>query len=257
MLVSMSMQQNYSPPHNAADTKSLSSMIQQQTTTSMEDCSKMKDYLLPRDDGNNHHHNDNHHNNNNNQTPGSLSASSVARRQQQVLTKTKSTSTSSYALPKKETSRLVSGIGLVDRDAFMDRFDMGVPLDATVQGNERVMILYSNELSFPISMHKHGLKSSTVGDGTDDTTTGTDTDTTTTTSTDDGPIRYISDVNEATENCDSVHIVLTSVRPHDKQCIALMVRTLCLIHISQFKFFARLPQGLPLPFVRIVLTNCV
>lgn len=192
MLVAMNMQQNF-------DTKSIiSSMIKTSShSTTTEDCNTLKDDHPPENGGNK----------NPLQVPASgTSSASSSRRQVSSITTSSSASSSSHSLPKKETSRLVSGIGLVDRDAFAERFDMGVPLDATVKGNERVLLLYSNELSFPNSMQTKK-------------TSGDDADTATS---DDGPIRYIGSVEEATENCDSVHVVLSSVRPHDKQCVAIM-----------------------------------
>jgi hypothetical protein len=130
------------------------------------------------------------------------------------------TSSSSFSLPKREVAKIVSGIGLVDRDAFADRFDMGVPLDATTAGNERVVLLYSTEKAFPTSMQIEANLTSTSG------VTGND-----------GPIRYIGDVHEATENCDSLHVVLTSV-DHGKKCVAIMGQYES-YHIQKFM---RLPE---------------
>jgi hypothetical protein len=46
-------------------------------------------------------------------------------------------------------NKLFAGMARVGRDDFMQRFDVGVPMDVTKRGNEEVLILYSDEYSLP------------------------------------------------------------------------------------------------------------
>ena len=86
---------------------------------------------------------------------------------------------------EEHTGNFVSGLGFVDRDEFASAFDIGVPLDETQTGNDRVLLLYSDPNAFPQNDGK-------------------------------GPIS----VEDATVNCHNLHLILSHPRNH--QCIAIM-----------------------------------
>ena len=87
--------------------------------------------------------------------------------------------------------KLFVGMARVNRDQFTKRFDIGVPLDATKPGNEDVLILYSDEKSFPDG---YASRSEEMPKLTAKT---------------------------ATKHCNTLKVVLT--QPHQtKQCLAIM-----------------------------------
>ena len=68
-------------------------------------------------------------------------------------------------------------------------FDMGVPLDASKSDNKQVVLLYNSKNAFPD-------KDDTAGQ---------------------------LSVDDATKNCDQLHVVLTQPEPNKrKQCLAVM-----------------------------------
>lgn len=93
----------------------------------------------------------------------------------------------------KHTGVYASGMEFVDRDEFAAAFDTGVPLDPTGHGNDRVTILYSENWAMP-------LKNATQRDYPS------------------GPALSVED---ATKNCNNLHVVLTSDTRRN-QCIAIM-----------------------------------
>jgi hypothetical protein len=94
--------------------------------------------------------------------------------------------------PKHHVGDLISGIGLVNRDEFASKFDMGVPLDPSTPENDHVVILYSHDEAVPSAS----------------------TNTTTTTTT-------FHNVDYATQNCENLHVILTHPS-RKRQCVALM-----------------------------------
>jgi len=103
---------------------------------------------------------------------------------------------------------LFAGMGLVNRDDFAEKFDIGVPVDATSDGNQDVMLLYTSEWSLPdVTQARLQRRRDEAGDGGGDAA-------------EDFLATYESP-ELATENCRVVKILLTE--PHDKpHCIAIM-----------------------------------
>lgn len=91
------------------------------------------------------------------------------------------------AFDKDHTGKFASGMEFVDRNDFADRFDIGVPLDETTNGNDKVLLLYSDRSAFPDTKHEEPLS-----------------------------------VEEATTNCHNLHVVLTHANGRKNQCIAIM-----------------------------------
>lgn len=54
-------------------------------------------------------------------------------------------------------NKLFAGMARVSRDAFIQRFDVGVPMDPTKKGNEEVMIFYSDEHALPHKSAREGI----------------------------------------------------------------------------------------------------
>lgn len=79
--------------------------------------------------------------------------------------------------------------------SFSTEFDMGVPLDQVKEGEEDVLLLYSNVKAHP---KKHANEVSQLNK----------------------PVPLLT-VDDAIENCDELHIVLTD-QTNRKQCIALV-----------------------------------
>jgi hypothetical protein len=92
--------------------------------------------------------------------------------------------------PQSNVGDLVSGVGLVDREAFATKFDMGVPLDESKTQNDNVIILYSHDHAMPFEKMPNK--------------TG-----------------FFSNVEEATQNCENLHVILTHTN-RKRQCVALM-----------------------------------
>jgi hypothetical protein len=100
----------------------------------------------------------------------------------------------SDAFETSHTGGFASGMEFVDRDDFASVFDVGVPLDASSKGNDRVLLVYSDPKAFP------------------NTKTQTTAKTTTTTT--------ALSALDATANCHNLHLVYTQKR--DRQCLAIM-----------------------------------
>jgi hypothetical protein len=100
-------------------------------------------------------------------------------------------------IPQSSMGRVINGMGRVDRDAFANRFDTGVPLDPSGRGNQDVLILYSGVAAMP--QNQYAKQQITSGH----------------------EIPLLNSVEEATENCDNLHIVLTH-QDRTRQCVALM-----------------------------------
>jgi hypothetical protein len=94
--------------------------------------------------------------------------------------------TSNYFAVPDTLKKLVAGIGRVDRDAFFEAFDVGVPKDKSEKGNEEVLLLYSHDSALP-----------------------------------DKGISTTLSPEEATKHCHSMKLVFTE--PHQKnQCLAIV-----------------------------------
>jgi len=97
-----------------------------------------------------------------------------------------------------EVDAIANGMAYVDRTAFAERFDVGVPLQESVTGNEQVLLLYSTSKSLPSSdPYKFAeTKSNTK-------------------------IPFFDDIDAATENCDTLNLILA--QPFEpRQCFAMM-----------------------------------
>ena len=91
---------------------------------------------------------------------------------------------------KAKTGKFASGIEFVDRNDFAASFDTGVTLDKSTTGNNQVAILYSDAKAFPAKSSYDAGRSLSV--------------------------------EEATSNCNNLHLVLTHTEGRTKQCIAIM-----------------------------------
>jgi len=90
--------------------------------------------------------------------------------------------------------KIAVGMTLVPRADFTSKFDMGVPLQQTKPGNDKVLILYSKDAQ-----------------PTNDYST-----------TQQGDVPLIADSNEATANCDFLNVILTDVGQGRRQCVAIV-----------------------------------
>ena len=96
-----------------------------------------------------------------------------------------------------QLSNVVVGMTRVDRDEFTKTFDLGVPLDNSDPRNKEVLLLYANEDSMPSDpFQKSEAKSQTA-------------------------IPKVT-AEEATQNCNSLHIVLQDHSGRRKQCTAVL-----------------------------------
>jgi hypothetical protein len=91
--------------------------------------------------------------------------------------------------------KFATGMGRISKAEFAKRFDMGVPLDLPREGEEDVLLLYSNEGAHPPRFSKQ-------------------------LSARHEPIPLISP-EEATAHCHEMHIVLTD-QSNRRQCVALV-----------------------------------
>lgn len=82
----------------------------------------------------------------------------------------------------------------IPKDAFADKFEMGIPLDKPVQGAADVLLLYNSQNAMP-NKHKSALSRS---------------------------VTEITSVEEAVENCDHVNMIFTDHEGRRKQCIAIL-----------------------------------
>jgi hypothetical protein len=123
----------------------------------------------------------------------------VSRRLQQEKQKVFATDASSSSLlfPQKTLGKFASGMSRVNRDQFATQFDMGVPLDQSDRGNQEVLILYGHGSALPKNnSDMEAAKSS-------------------------GQVPLIDSVDQAVENCEHLHVILTS-NGRKKQCLAVM-----------------------------------
>ena len=128
-----------------------------------------------------------------------------------------------------EVSSFATGMALLDRDEFATKFDTGVPLDKTKDTNSRVLLLYSQALSLP--------KNRTLAHDVRKL---------------NSPVPTVSSIEDATQNCDFLNIVLTDFAPRRAQCIAVMGQYEA-YHIQKFarldEYGSPLNRTLPLRYV--------
>jgi hypothetical protein len=95
-------------------------------------------------------------------------------------------------------SKFAHGQILIDRDNFTKTFDIGVPFDPTIEGNEHVLLLYNRDVSLP--------KDRTLAHAARK----------------QGDIPVTNSALEATENCDFLNIILTDFKSKRAQCWAML-----------------------------------
>ena len=124
-------------------------------------------------------------------------------------------------------SSIMGGMAAVDRTSFAERFDVGVPLEESSKGNENVLLLFSHESSVPIS---DPYKAAEAKSNT--------------------KIPFIDDIEIATENCDTLNLILT--QPGEaRQCFAMMgqYRSFHLQKFMRLPEKGKLDRSLPLRLV--------
>lgn len=89
----------------------------------------------------------------------------------------------------KSMNRLFAGMARVDRDAFFEKYDTGVPQDETMPGNEQVLLLYSHADALPQDHSGEGMPSLPV--------------------------------EEATQHCSTLKVVLTEPNKRN-ECLAIV-----------------------------------
>jgi hypothetical protein len=99
--------------------------------------------------------------------------------------------------PGGTVGRFATGMARVNRDEFAAAFDTGVPLDLSSDGNKEVLLLYNKNAALPTNAFDKSQAQSLT------------------------EIPLIGSVQDATENCDNLHVVLTDFN-RNKQCIAIM-----------------------------------
>jgi hypothetical protein len=112
----------------------------------------------------------------------------------------------------------LGGAATVDRTAFAEQFDIGVPLQKSGRGNENVLLLYAHPDAVPLSDLYKAVEARSNTKVPD----------------------YGKDVDVATENCDTVNLILA--QPGERtQCYAIMGQFRG-FHIHKFM---RLPESGP------------
>jgi hypothetical protein len=117
-----------------------------------------------------------------------------------------------HSFQYKYTGNYVAGFEFLDRDEFIHQFDSdlgGVPMDdSDKHGNQKVMLLYSDNSAFP-------------DDNTSKNTNNTDNIREVQNDNPENPNTQFLNVNDATKNCNQLHLIFTSTNRH-KQCIAII-----------------------------------
>lgn len=128
----------------------------------------------------------------------------------------------------KEMELFAGGLASVDREEFVERFDMGIPLDKSEPKNKQVLLFYSSEKAMP----------TTDPFKADEAKANTE-------------IPYIDDVEQAVENCDTLNVILTQPREW-QQCFAFVGQYRS-FHLQKFMRLpedgGKLDQSAPLRFV--------
>ena len=88
--------------------------------------------------------------------PGGLCSPSLHDRKDATDESTTTETTASSHRRRTDTNRfplsvstIAAGLALVDRNEFAKRFDMGVPLDASLPHNDKVLLIYQRPYSLP------------------------------------------------------------------------------------------------------------
>ena len=135
--------------------------------------------------------------------PQSSSSSAEVARDSKSLSSTSTTSKSTFPSTLKN---MISEYSTIPRDDFNNHFDIGVPLDATTEGAEDVLMLYMGDDALPTSITRSS------------TTTGNSSSSN----------NLISiPANVATENCDTMKVILHQPNSNGKsggnrQCVAIL-----------------------------------
>jgi len=91
---------------------------------------------------------------------------------------------------------LFAGAGRVNRNDFVQSYDVGVPLDPSTDGNNDVLLLYSSPGSLPPKTAAMAASSTSSS------------------------IPLYDSVQEATKNCDTLKLILTQPNKH-RECLAI------------------------------------
>ncbi|KAL7580269.1 hypothetical protein ACA910_013003 [Epithemia clementina (nom. ined.)] len=150
-----------------------------------------------------------------------FTASQVREKIQEALKKHSSSSPEKEVAISRDTDRrfpegmerLVVGMAQIERDEFNKKFDLGLPLDPSDTKNSQVLILYSSEKTLPSNpFRSNEAKSQTA-------------------------IPSMA-ADEATENCDALHVILQDHSGTRRQCTAILGQYEA-FHIQKFM---RLPD---------------
>ena len=126
--------------------------------------------------------------------------------------KEKKTTKSEKFFPPVSIRRMFTDFATVPQVDFLQKLDIGVPRDDTAEGAENVLLLYNSNQSLPTRSHKERM-------------------------------HYFDDAYEATENCQTVKVVLIDPYKHNNRAKS----PLCLALVPQWSSpyiykFMRLPQ---------------
>ena len=126
-------------------------------------------------------------------------------------------------------SAFATGMAVLDRKEFAEKFDTGVPLDKERDNNNKVLLMYSQASSLP--------KNRTLAHDARKL---------------NEPIPHPTDIEAATANCDFMSVILTDFSGKRAQCIAIMGQYEA-YHIQKFMrlddFGNPLNSELPLRYV--------
>mmetsp|Transcript_26824 Transcript_26824/g.61236 ORF Transcript_26824/g.61236 Transcript_26824/m.61236 type:complete len:659 (+) Transcript_26824:249-2225(+) len=124
----------------------------------------------------------------------------------------KTSDSSSYHLLPKSLRHFVNGIVRVSKEDFMDTFDQGVPPNPLTEGFE-ALIIYNKKEALPSD---DAVRKRAQGEG--------------------NPSQGLPvlSANEATENCDTMNIVLTNNPSNTNQCLALVGSQYQSYHIDRW-----------------------
>ena len=108
----------------------------------------------------------------------------------------------------KYTGNYVAGYEFLDRNEFLNSFDYelgGVPIDdSDKHGNNKVMLLYSDTTAFPDKSTSKNITNNNENNPNPE-----------------DPTQQFLNVNDATKNCNQLHLIFTSTN-RNKQCIAIL-----------------------------------
>eukprot|EP00557_Chaetoceros_sp_GSL56_P007231 CAMPEP_0176488264 /NCGR_PEP_ID=MMETSP0200_2-20121128/6610_1 /TAXON_ID=947934 /ORGANISM="Chaetoceros sp., Strain GSL56" /LENGTH=537 /DNA_ID=CAMNT_0017885223 /DNA_START=206 /DNA_END=1816 /DNA_ORIENTATION=- len=99
----------------------------------------------------------------------------------------------------KETSSFLNGIARIEKDAFVKKFDYGLPIEEPNQKIGEVLLLYNSAHALPTREEDQHVVQYNAGSGFG-----------------------ILDVDTATENCDTMNVINTNNPGHTRQCLAIV-----------------------------------